>query len=79
MVNKARYTEYTSKQLIMAYVSREAFDPMGFFFLTRRSNAVGSVIAWADAAGQPCIELLSAIPGINRKAIECDVKLCVGG
>ncbi len=61
--------------MIMAYVSHKDFDPMGFFFLTHRSNAVGSVIAWKDAGGRPSIELMSAVPSINRKGFglcHCD-------
>jgi hypothetical protein len=51
-------------------VTQKAFDPYGFFFLTHRSNAVGAVLAWTDTKGNNVIELLSAVPGINKKDVE---------
>ena len=50
---------------------------MGFFFLTYRSNAVGSVLAWCDSKGNETIELLSAISGINKKEVESGLLVLV--
>ena len=61
---------YTPKQLFTAYVAQQSFDPMGFFFLTYRSNAVGAVLAWKNANENDTIELLSAVPGSNKRNVE---------
>jgi len=55
---------------VVSYVAQKSFDPFGFFFLTYRSNAVGSVLAWNDSKGNDIIELLSAVPGLNRHDVE---------
>jgi hypothetical protein len=67
MLCRVRGMEVSSKYLLTYYVKNPFFDPDGFFFLTHRSNTVGTVLAWKNTALEPSIIFLCPNNTPNRK------------
>ena len=63
---------YSHTKLKQTYVSDERFDPMGFFFLTSRSQAIGLTFAFKSETDEDTFEIpyLVCVPKHKEKGVE---------
>ena len=68
IIQHSRGSSPTAKQLLEKYINTPKFDPNSFFFITKRSKAIGCAIV-TDASGKYCIEYLGTASK-ERESIE---------